>query len=132
MAEAIAPAKNQNASVNVDAPNEVIVDGKKNIWICELGRREDDGNFAEFIEKICEAEIHFNGLAVRYQSPSQGWLEFAWTGPLKNSGQLVPLDDYPRYDNPYCQADFLTEQILIQTKNHDLILDWQNLIRQID
>jgi len=101
------------------------------IWICELGRREDDGKFAQFVEKICGAEIEFKGLSVRYESPSQGWLEFGWRRPLINSGQEVPLNQYPRYGNPYCQAAFWSENIHIQHQDEWLQLDWKAGQRQL-
>lgn len=131
MAEAIAPAKDESGERPHGAENEVIVDGQKNIWVCELGRRADDRSFADFIEKICQAEIHFDGLSVRYQSPSQGWLEFDWTGPLVKSGKVVLLDNYPRYDNPYCQADFWAEEIHIHHQNEWLKLNWNMGIREL-
>jgi len=84
----------------------------------------------EFIEQICKAEINFAGLSVRYQSPSQGWLEFGWRGPLKKSGKVIPLDQYPRYDNPYCQADFWAEEIHIHHQNEWLKLDWVSATRE--
>ncbi len=112
-----------------DTGREIIAEGSKNIWICELGCRDEDGEFGEFVEKISRAAIDFRGLFVRYCSPSQGWLEFGWTGPLRNSGQEIPLDQYPRYDNPYCQAAFLAERIVIQSDQHSLILDWQDRTR---
>ena len=107
-----------------DFGREVVAYGNQNIWICELGRHEVDGDFTQFVEKICGAEIDFDGLTVRYNSPSQGWLEFGWTGALKNSGNEVPLKNYPRYDNPYCQADFWTEVIHIHYQNKGLQLDF--------
>ena len=133
MAEAIAPARAAGGSDadETQSVNEIIVDGQKNIWICELGRRRDDGTFEAFIEKICGAALHFAGLSVRYQSPSQGWLEFGWRGPLKNSGQAIPLGKYPRYDNPYCQAIFWADEIQIHHQNEWLKLDWQTGKREL-
>jgi hypothetical protein len=129
MDEAIAPARSDETSPLADSPNEVIANSRNNIWVCELGRQEDDGDFAQFIEKICQAKIHFDGLSIRYQSPSQGWLEFDWKGALKKDGQVIPLNDYARYDNPYCQTAFLSDRIVIKSNRHQLVLDWQDLER---
>jgi len=115
-----------------DAGREIIAEGTNNIWICELGCQKDDGSFSQFVKKISQAEIRFKGLSVRYRSPSQGWLEFGWTGPFKKSGQVVPLENYPRYNNPYCQAAFLAAKIVIKSEHHQLTLDWQNLKRDFD
>jgi len=60
-----------------DQGREILVESKHNIWICEMGRRETDGEFAEFIDRILHAEVLFSGLSVSYNSPSQGLLKFA-------------------------------------------------------
>jgi hypothetical protein len=112
-----------------DKDREMIADGKRNVWICELGRRAVDGEFAEFVERICAAEISFGRLSVSYHSPSQGHLKFGWRGPLRQDGRAVSLGDYPRYDNPYVQADFPPEKITLRHGDHRLELDWKNLER---
>ncbi len=106
--------------------DEIIAEGERNIWICELGRKEEDGGFSQFVERICEAEIHFRGLSVRYKSPSQGWLAFGWHGPFTKSGKTIPLNAYPRYDNPYCQAEIWPERIHIRHQDKALRLDWKS------
>jgi hypothetical protein len=113
------------ANPGEDQNREMIAEGNKNTWICELGRSEDDGSFAKFVEKICSAEIRFKGLSVQYQSPSQGLLEFGWKGALRRDGAVVPLGDYPRYDNPYCQTDFWAEEINTHFQSKLLKLDWK-------
>jgi hypothetical protein len=113
-----------------DKGREIIVPGKRNAWICELGRRAVDGEFTDFVERICQAPISFGRLGVSYHSPSQGHLKLGWRGPLRQDGHEVPLDDYPRYDNPYGQADFPPEKIALRRGDHWLELDWKNLERK--
>jgi len=113
-----------------DKGRAIIVPGKRNAWICELGRRAVDGEFSEFVERICQARLSFGRLSVAYYSPSQGHLKFAWRGPLRQEGRIVPLNDYPRYDNPYSQADFPPETIALRHGGHWLELDWKNLERE--
>ena len=55
---------------------ELIVDGKKNIYICEMGRAATDGSFQRFMERIGSARVRTCGLNVVYDSPSQGELKF--------------------------------------------------------
>jgi hypothetical protein len=43
---------------------------------------------------------------VVYQSPSQGELEFSWTGPLVVAGAEMPIADYPRMENPWASIEF--------------------------
>jgi hypothetical protein len=124
MVAPIDPAKAQKTGGKAGEEDEIIVEGRKNIWICELGRSDDDGPFSDFIEKICGAGILFNGRSVQYESPSQGRLEFGWWGSLKQDGQVIALKNYPRYDNPYCQAEFWAEKIHIRHNGKGLELDF--------
>jgi hypothetical protein len=89
----------------VDA-SEIVVPGKRNIWLCELGREAVDGSFTAFVERIAAAEVEFRDQSITYHSPTQGVLSFGWQGPLTQNGSVVPLGDYPRYDNPYLQSPF--------------------------
>jgi hypothetical protein len=113
-----------------DQRREVIVPGKQNAWLCELGRRAADGQFSDFIARICQAPLSFGRLRVSYHSPSQGHLEFAWRGPLRREGQVLSLDDYPRYDNPYTRAGFPLQHIRLSLGEHSLSLDWQDAQRR--
>ncbi|MFM8322410.1 MAG: hypothetical protein ACKOC5_15970 [Chloroflexota bacterium] len=107
-----------------DRRRELIVPDRDNIWICELGRKAVDGRFAEFMERILQAEIEFDGSRVRYHSPSQGRLEFGWKSPLRRDGQELPLDGYPRYASPYGHAPFPMESFSIELGDQALRLDW--------
>ena len=131
MAEAIAPIKANSVSSDPDDVNEIIVEGDKNIWICELGCQDADGEFTRFVQKICEAELQFDILSVKYESPSLGWLEFGWEGPFIHSGEVIHLDQYPRYDNPFCRADFWSEEIHIHCQDKALRLDWETGERRV-
>lgn len=97
-----------------EAGCEIIADGLRNIWICEMGRREVDGAFSSFINKVAGASIKFKGLNVTYHSPSQGILEFGWHGALKQQGKAVELSGYPRYDNPYSKAEFPLSTLIVE------------------
>ncbi len=113
-----------------DKDREIIAPGKRNIWICELGRHAVDGDFNRFIERISSAHLHTDGLRVSYDSPSQGRLEFSWRGDLRQDGRVVPLNDYPRYENPYCNAPFPGDDIRLQHNGEWLHLNWRTLKRE--
>jgi hypothetical protein len=115
-----------------DCGRELIAPGRKNIWICELGRKTSDGSFESFIERIAAAQISFRGLTVRYHSPSQGILEFGWKGQLLQNGQPISMHDYPRYDNPFVKVPFPARQIDIQADSNTLSLDWDSAKRAVD
>jgi hypothetical protein len=113
-----------------DQGREVIAPGKRNVWICELGRRAVDGEFEAFVERIIAAELSFGRLRACYHSPSQGQLEFGWRGPLRRNGREVPLHGHPRYDNPYVQVPFPAERVSIRFGDHALELNWQTAERR--
>ncbi len=113
-----------------DQGREVIVPGKQNVWICELGRRETDGAFRDFVERISGAALSFARLRVSYNSPSQGHLEFGWRGDLRQDGRVVPITGYPRYDNPYTRVGFPAARAEIRLDQHWLRLNWPEAKRR--
>ena len=101
--------------------------GPDNVWIVECGRAADwGGSFSAFQSAIRSAAVTVDpvteGLpgsavppffAVEYQSPSLGTVSFSWEGPLVVAGEEIPIGAYPRYDNPWTQTDFLSEDLLL-------------------
>jgi len=104
---------------------EIIANGAQNIWLCQLGRKSDDGSFKQFIEAICSAELTFSGLNVEYRSPGNGLVRFGWDGAFSVDNVEIQLHDYPRYDNPYVQAKFDPSEIKVTANKHELYLNWQ-------
>jgi hypothetical protein len=94
-----------------DQGREWIAPGKNNVWVCEMGRRVEDGPFDVFVARIRQAKTRFGRLSVKYESPSQGLIEFGWNGSLRRNGEAVNLRDYPRYDSPWVKADFPSDTI---------------------
>jgi hypothetical protein len=90
---------------------EVIAQGRNNAWIVEMGREATAGSFDQFIDKVASAKLSVRFLRVKYQSPSLGQVEAGWSGPMRVEGEEVETGDYPRYDNPACQAEFAATEI---------------------
>ncbi|MCP4132082.1 MAG: hypothetical protein GY754_13995 [bacterium] len=108
---------------------EIIAPGRKNIWVCELGRETEYRTFERFIENIAGASLACKGQHLSYESPSQGRIEFGWSGALKQNGKIINLDEYPRYDNPYCTAEFPPREIVVKSAHHSLRLNCAKGIR---
>lgn len=108
---------------------ELIAYGKRNIWICELGRRATDGEFADFMGRIEGASVETHGLHAIYESPSQGRLEFGWKGSFTQNGVAVEIDEYPRYDNPYTKVAYPAESVLVEHAGETLRHDYGALTR---
>ncbi len=137
--EDVSPADGICPADGAGRARELIAEGRSNIWICEVGRREDDGHFAAgsfaagsfaaFTDRICAAPVRYRDSGVVYDSPSQGRLEFGWRGPLRRNGEVVPLHDYPRYDNPYVRAEFPAARVAVSAGGCELVLDWKAMRR---
>lgn len=86
---------------------EIIASGEKTVWITELGRAADYGDFESFKTAIKAAAlaVDSDALTVDYTSPSQGQLAMGWTGALTQNGSDVDVSNYGRYDNIYSTAD---------------------------
>jgi hypothetical protein len=104
----------------------LVAEGRRNIWICQLGRKAVDGTFADWCQRIVGARVTVaaEGPAVTYDSPGVGEISFGWDGPLRIAGRSEPLGDYARFDNPYCQAPYGSGRYVIQHAGRRLVIDF--------
>jgi hypothetical protein len=109
---------------------EIIATGAQNIWICQMGRKGEDGEFTKFIEKVSETGVIFSGLDVEYRSPGNGVVRFGWEGGFSVDGVEIQLHDYPRYENPYSKTEFNADEIRIAAGEQELILNWKTEKRE--
>jgi hypothetical protein len=112
-----------------DRGRELIVDGRDQIWLCELGREADCGPFANFVARVSGARLAFGRRSVVYASPSQGRIEFGWRGPLRRRGEAVPLAGHPRYETPWGSAGFPMDELALRCGGHSLRLAWPTATR---
>jgi len=140
------------------APNTVATDGMvqpfdlraeggaRNVWIAEMGSTEQSGSFADFQAAVRSATVEVTQIddvtglpprtlvpvfAVRYESPSQGTLEYGWTGNLRVNGRAEPVGDYLRYDNPWGQDEFDTRRNRVARGERELLLDFAARVRNV-
>ena len=110
---------------------DIIASGPENIWICEMGSKKQWREFSSFVDAVNSSEVSCGDLIVNYESPSVGLLQFGWSEPLLVKGEEISLGDYPRFDNPFCQNEFTSKEILIEYKGRKLSLDFENGTRSI-
>lgn len=112
---------------------ELRVNGRKNLWIVEMGSIDEWGSFQNFISNITQAQLNVNPLSlgydVDYNSPSQGNIEVDWSNPLLINNKPIDLGPYPRYNNSYCECEYADRNITIQFNSHILNLDFINETR---
>jgi hypothetical protein len=110
---------------SLGSEGEIIADGAQNIWLCQLGRKTNDGSFEQFVDAIDSAELTFSGLDVEYRSPGIGLVRFGWKGAFSVDKVEIPMHGYPRYDNPYVQVEFDPNEIKVKAGEHELHLHWK-------
>ena len=115
-----------------DAGQELIALGRRNVWICQLGRQAVNGSFDDFVAAITAAPLEVRGLKVSYQAPGIGAVTFDWDGPLRVDGQEILLRDYDRWSNPYTRAEFGTGQYTIEFAGKRLVLDFERGMRRVE
>jgi hypothetical protein len=93
---------------------EVIVDGRKNVYITELGSKDVYGSFEAFVELIAKASIQIRGLKVIYISPSAGKIKTSFKGKTKIGDKVYTLNNYDRYDNKTSYTKFMDDEIVIK------------------
>lgn len=108
-----------------DFRREVIVKSSQNIWICQMGRKSEDGAFTEFVEKFSTANVVCKGLSANFQSPGIGEIKFGWNDALQVNGIEIALDNYPRYDNPFVRAEYDPNEINVTGYGQQLQLNWR-------
>lgn len=90
-----------------NAFRELRSQGRKNIWVCQMGRAALDGTFEEFQEKVLAAppEVDLEALKVTYANLRGQTLAFGWEGPLTIDGEEQAITGFKHYDSMYCEAD---------------------------
>lgn len=116
--------------------------GPDNVWIVECGSESDWDSFAAFQDAIRAAAVTVTPVTtnlppktrapffeVGYDSPSQGAMQFSWTGPLTVGGAEIAITDYPRMDNPWTHVDFEERDLFVNGVATPTAL-WQDFERR--
>jgi len=89
--------------------------GGRNIWILQVGTREEFGDFQTFKERVSQARVHisdndFGNLACSYDIPMPDGsserlsLDYGGGGQFQLNGTAFPTDLYPRFENPFIRG----------------------------
>lgn len=110
---------------------ELIANGKRNTWVCELGDQEKWGSFETFIQKIVAANITKTNDRLEFQSPSIGKVVFGWDGPLQVKSASIDLHPPYRYNNPWNRVLDLKNGFTLSFGGSELVHDWNTLKREV-
>jgi hypothetical protein len=111
------------------AGKELRAYGLRNVWICELGSEAESGSFDGFVKAVSGAAVQAAVDGVSYISPSQGVVDFGWTGPLRVAGADIPLRRDLRYDNPFIQTPRYSEKLEVSCGSSSLLLALDSRVR---
>jgi len=114
-----------------DKGAEIIADGKRNIWLCEMGREQAQGSFAEFQKAVSDSALTFKGMGVSYDSPSCGRIQFGWRGGFRAGGKTIPLRNRLRYENPCSSVEHDPKVIEIKKGDEWLRLKLEGFRRSL-
>ncbi len=102
------------------ARRELRAAGPHTAWILQLGRKDLDGSFRKFRDKVRRLRLDVEDLQVTFESLRGDTFELGWDGPFQRNGVAVPLSDFPHYDSPYSHTELHAETMDIQFQ--DLLL----------
>ncbi len=85
--------------------------GHENLWLCHLGRRAEDGDFADFQRRVLALRMEFTQLSLHCTTLREETLSFGWTGPLRVNGREEAITEFRHYENPYCTVDLGDSQM---------------------
>ena len=121
-------------------PFDLVAEGSaQNVWIVEVARRADAGDFTTFVEAVAAAPVEVvrpsgsegNGQLARYVSPSQGELVFSERQGLTLAGQPVPLKDHPRLESPWGDVCHLGRYLALSEGDASLVIDFDKGVREV-
>ncbi len=95
--------------VGADAHCALRSDGLRNVWLCQMGRKEVDGSYEEFCQKVLAKAVTINDLDVAWETARGDKLHFAWSGPLSVNGKDEAISGFKNVDSPYALAEFPAE-----------------------
>lgn len=85
------------------AKRELRSQGTENVWVCCLGRKAWDGDFARFRARV-QASVTCRALTVACVSRAGQTVRFGWRGPLTVDGAVASQRGERHYDSALCQA----------------------------
>lgn len=106
------------------AYRELRVKGRHTVWLCQMGRASEDGDFATFQEKVQALSVTYGELSVCWETLRGDTLAFDWTGPFLRNGEPLALSVENAIENPYCSAGFPTDAMEIRHGDVAMRLDF--------
>jgi len=113
-----------------DNDYELDAEGETNVWIVELGSADEYASFGAFVTAITAAAVEVAD-AVTYESPSVGFVEVGWDGPMTVAGEVVDLGPYDRWQNAYATVEMGAKLTHVDRGDLRLELDFEGGRRRL-
>jgi hypothetical protein len=121
------------------ADREIMAEGKRNIFILQVGSKEEFGSYLNFKRRVLGARIHVNGLhwapadfQCSYDMPGGKRLELHYDdNQVRYGGLRFSDDDFPRFRNPYAQVAWGQNCYVIQHAGVSLAHDIRTGARRL-
>ena len=119
-------------SADPELPYDWVAPGEKNVFVVEMGRAVDDGDFATFVAALEAAtvEVDADGV-VSYVSPTLGLMEVGWTGTLTVAGAPIDIGPYPRWANAHLRQPWGSKRLVFTAGGQVLDLDFEAGARRL-
>lgn len=113
------------------AGKELVAEGDRNVFILQVGSRDEFGSYIAFKRRVLAARIHIHGLhwspadfQCSYDIPGGARLELHVDEDKVRYGGLELIDrGFPRTDNAYAQIAWQQSRYAIQHRGHSLVHD---------
>jgi hypothetical protein len=111
--------------------------GADNVWIVEVARRADAGDFATFVAAVTSAPVEVvrpggaEGRRVRYVSPSQGEVVYSLQQGLTVGGAAQQIKGHPRLSSPWGEVCHLGRYLELTEGDRRLVIDFDKGAREV-
>lgn len=117
---------------------EIVAEGKRNIFILQVGSKDQFGSYINFKRQVLSARIHVNGLhwgpadfQCSYDIPGGERLELHYDeNQVRYAGRRFSDDNFPRFENPFIKCGRVLwgqYYYTLQHKGHSLTHDFRAL-----
>jgi len=113
------------------ACREIMVHADRNIFIIQIGNKQEFGSYEQFVDRVLRARIHINGLNWKlsdfqcsYDIPGGSRLSLDYdNNKVSYAGMPISDDNFPRIENQYAQIEWLQNKYVIQHAGYSLTHD---------
>lgn len=126
----------RTATRGMKKPFDLVANGgADNVWIVEVGDRENDGSFKTFYErllkKIPNVVRDSTGFLVNWESPRSGDISFSTTGDFVVNHEIQELGSYPRHHSSWGTIKRGSMQYLLTSETSHWEIDFETMKRNL-